>query len=64
LAAQRRYGEAKALLEEVIQKDKTAVSFQTYVQRLDDVMKIMRGEKPTPPQRQDPRASQPGVGII
>ena len=64
LAAQRRYGEAKALLEEVIQKDKTAVSFQTYVQRLDDVMKIMRGEKPTPPQHQDPRASQPGVGII
>jgi hypothetical protein len=34
------------------------------VQRIDDVLKILRGEAPTPPQSQDPRASQPGVGVI
>ncbi len=64
LAEQRRYAEAKALLEDVIQKDRTAISFQSYVQRLDDVLKILRGEAPSPPQSQDPRASQPGVGVI
>jgi tetratricopeptide (TPR) repeat protein len=64
LVAQRRYTEAKALLEDVIQKNKTAVTYQSYVQRIDDVLKIMRGETPTPAQTQDPRASQPGVGVI
>lgn len=64
LAQERRYAEAKALLEDVIQKDRTAASFQPYVQRLDDVLKILRGETPTPPKAQDPRASQSGVGVI
>jgi tetratricopeptide (TPR) repeat protein len=64
LVQERRYAEAKALLEGVIQKDKTAASFQTYVQRIDDVLKILRGETPTPPKAQDPRAAQPGVGVI
>lgn len=64
LVAQRRYAEAKSLLEDVIQKDKTAITFQSYVQRIDDVLKIMRGEAPTPAQPQDPRAQQPGVGVI
>lgn len=64
LVQERRYAEAKALLEDVIQKDKTAATFQTYVQRIDDVLKILRGETPTPPKSQDPRASQPGVGVI
>lgn len=64
LVEQRRYAEAKALLEEVIQKDRTAATFQSYVQRIDDVLKILRGEAPTPPAAQDPRAAQPGVGVI
>ena len=64
LVQERRYAEAKALLEDLIQKDKTAVTYQSYLQRIDDVLKILRGEAPTPPQTQDPRAAQPGVGII
>jgi tetratricopeptide (TPR) repeat protein len=64
LVQERRYGEAKALLEDLIQKDATASSYQSHVQRIDDIVKIMRGETPTPPQTQDPRASQSGVGII
>ncbi len=64
LVQERRYAEAKALLEDVIQKDRTAAPYQSHVQRIDDVLKIMRGETPTPPQSQDPRASQPGVGVI
>jgi tetratricopeptide (TPR) repeat protein len=64
LVAERRYAEAKTLLEDVIQKNKTAVTFQSYVQRIDDVLKIMRGETPSATQPQDPRATQPGVGVI
>lgn len=64
LVQERRYAEAKTLLEDVIQKDKTAASYQPYVQRIDDVLKILRGETPTAPKAQDPRASQPGVGVI
>ncbi len=64
LVQERRYGEAKSLLEDLIQKDATAATYQSHVQRIDDVMKILRGEQPTPPQSQDPRASQPGVGVI
>jgi tetratricopeptide (TPR) repeat protein len=64
LVQERRYAEAKTLLEDLIQKDKTAITYQSFVQRIDDVLKILRGETPTPPQTQDPRASQPGVGVI
>ncbi|MDB5048539.1 MAG: tetratricopeptide repeat protein [Fibrobacteres bacterium] len=64
LVQERRYAEAKALLEDIIQKDRTAATYQSHVQRIDDVLKILRGETPAPPQRQDPRASQPGVGVI
>jgi tetratricopeptide (TPR) repeat protein len=64
LTQQRRYSEAKTLLEDLIQKDRTAAAFQPYVQRLDDVLKILRGETPTPPKAQDQRAAQPGVGVI
>ena len=64
LVQERRYGEAKTLLEDLIQKDATAVSYQAHVQRIDDMQKILRGEAPTPPQSQDPRAQQPGVGVI
>jgi tetratricopeptide (TPR) repeat protein len=64
LAQERRYAEAKTLLEGIIQTDATAATFQSYVQRLDDVLRILRGETPVAPQPQDPRASQPGVGVI
>ncbi|MBW8889721.1 MAG: hypothetical protein JF616_18340, partial [Fibrobacteres bacterium] len=64
LVQERRYSEAKTLLEDIIQKDRTAATFQAYVQRIDDVLKIMRGETPTHPNAQDPRAAQPGVGVI
>ena len=64
LVQERRYAEAKALLEDLLQKNKTAATYQSHVQRIDDVLKILRGEAPTPPQSQDPRASQPGVGVI
>jgi len=64
LVQERRYAEAKSLLEGAIQQNPTAATYQSYVQRIDDVLKILRGEAPTPPQTQDPRASQPGVGVI
>lgn len=64
LVQERRYAEAKSLLEGVIQQNPTAATYQSFVQRIDDVLKILRGEAPTPPQSQDPRASQPGVGVI
>jgi tetratricopeptide (TPR) repeat protein len=64
LVQERRYGEARSLLEDIIQKDATAATFQGVVQKIDDVQKILRGEAPTPPQSQDPRSSQPGVGVI
>ncbi len=64
LVQERRYAEAKTLLEDLLQKNKTAATYQAHVQRIDDVLKILRGEAPTPPQSQDPRASQSGVGVI
>lgn len=64
LVQERRYGEAKNLLEDLIQTDKTAATYQSHVQRIDDILKILRGEVPAPPQSQDPRTSQPGVGVI
>jgi thioredoxin-like negative regulator of GroEL len=64
LVQERRYAEAKTLLEDIIQQDKTAATFQSHVQRIDDVLKFLRGATPTPPQSRDPRASQPGVGVI
>jgi tetratricopeptide (TPR) repeat protein len=64
LVAERRYAEAKALLEDIIQRDRTAASFQSHAQRIDDVLKILRGEAPAAPVPQDPRSQQPGVGVI
>jgi tetratricopeptide (TPR) repeat protein len=64
LTAQKQYAEAKAVLEDIMVKDATAESFKSYVQRLDDVLKIMRGETPTPPSTQDPRGQQSGMGVI
>jgi tetratricopeptide (TPR) repeat protein len=64
LTAERRYAEAKALLEDLLIKDATAESYKSHVQRLDDVLKILRGETPNAPGQQDPRAQQPGMGVI
>ena len=64
LAQQRRYDQAKAVLESIIAEDPTAASFQGHLQRLDDVMKILKGEKPSAPAPQDPRAGQGGLGVI
>lgn len=64
LTAERRYAEAKALLEDLLIKDATAESYKSHVQRLDDVLKILRGETPNAPAQQDPRAQQPGMGVI
>ncbi len=64
LTAQKRYAEAKALLEDTMIKDATAESFKSHVQKLDDVLKIMRGETPSAPGAQDPRSQQSGMGVI
>ncbi len=64
LVQQRRYEEAKTVLENILSEDATAASYKTHLQRLDDVMKILKGEKPSPPQQQDPRAQQGGMGVI
>lgn len=64
LVQERRYAEAKALLEDLIQKDKTAISYQVHVQRINDVLGIQRGEVPAAPVPQDPRSRQGGMGVI
>jgi hypothetical protein len=64
LAQQRRYEEAKGVLEAILAEDATAASFQGHLQRLDDVMKILKGEKPSAPAPRDPRARQGGMGVI
>lgn len=64
LVAERRYAEAKVLLEDIIQRDRTAAAYQSHAQRIDDVLKILRGEVPEAPAPQDPRSQQPGVGVI
>lgn len=64
LTAQHHYAEAKRVLEETMIKDPTAESFKGYVQKLDDVLKLLRGEIPSAPGSQDPRAQQPGMGVI
>ncbi len=64
LVQQRRYPEAKTVLEAILSEDPTAASYRSHLQRLDDVMKILQGEKPAPPAPQDPRSQQGGMGII
>jgi len=64
LIQQRRYSEGKAVLEQIVTEDPTAASFQSHLQRLDDVMKILKGEQPSAPAPKDPRSQQGGMGII
>jgi tetratricopeptide (TPR) repeat protein len=56
LAQQRRYDEAMQVLDGILRTDRTAASFAGHRQRLDDVAKILRGETPSSPAPQDPRA--------
>ena len=64
LVKQRRYKEARQLLETLIQEDPTAASFQSHVQRIDDILSILAGNPPAPPAVQDPRNQQQGLGVI
>ncbi len=64
LTKERKYQEAKAVLEAIIQEDATAASYQAHVGRIDDIMNIMDGKAPAPPAPQDPRSQQQGVGVI
>jgi tetratricopeptide (TPR) repeat protein len=63
LTEQKRYPEAKAVLENILRSDPTAAPYRSHLQRLDDVMKILRGEDPAPPAPADPRAKQKGMAI-
>jgi tetratricopeptide (TPR) repeat protein len=57
LAQERRYEEAAAVLDAIMKADKSAASFASHRKRLDDVMKILRGEIPSDPAPRDPRAA-------
>src|SRR5690606_34318857 len=46
LTQERRYDEAVAVLGDIMRRDRTASSFAAHLKRLEDVRKIMRGEKP------------------
>jgi tetratricopeptide (TPR) repeat protein len=64
LAQERRYAEAASVLDDIMRIDRTASSFTAHRKRLDDVMKILRGERPDDPASTDPRATpfKPGAG--
>ncbi len=64
LVKQRQYAKAKQVLETIIQEDETAISFQSHVQRIDDIMNILAGKPVTKPAPQDPRNQQQGLGVI
>jgi tetratricopeptide (TPR) repeat protein len=57
LAQERRYAEAAKVLTDIMRQDPTAATFAAHQKRLDDVMKIMRGERPDDPAARDPRAT-------
>jgi tetratricopeptide (TPR) repeat protein len=57
LVQERRYPEAAKVLDDIMRTDRTAVSFGAHRKRLDDVMKILRGETPADPSPRDPRAA-------
>ena len=64
LVQEHRYDDAKHVLEAILSEDATAASYKSHLQRIDDVIKILRGEKPSQPLQQDPRAQQGGTGVI
>jgi tetratricopeptide (TPR) repeat protein len=68
LTQERRYEDATKVLDGILRSDPTAASFAAHRQRLDDVVKILRGEKPSDPAPKDPRATPwkagpPGRGM-
>jgi tetratricopeptide (TPR) repeat protein len=64
LTQQRRYAEAQVLLQGLFQEDETGETYRPHEKRLDDIGKILRGEKPSRPKTGDPRAQSGGVGVI
>jgi tetratricopeptide (TPR) repeat protein len=46
LTQEKRYTEAAAVLDGILRADRTAAPFAAHRKRLDDVMKILRGETP------------------
>lgn len=60
LAQERRYAEARAVLDDVLRRDRTAAPYEAHRNRIDDVMKILEGGEPPPPFPRDPRV-RPGA---
>jgi tetratricopeptide (TPR) repeat protein len=63
LAQERRYAEAKAVLEDILRADPTAASYRSHLKRLEDVIQIQKGQTPAPLAPRDPRGLQKGLGI-
>jgi tetratricopeptide (TPR) repeat protein len=63
LTEQRRYPEARSVLENILRIDPTAAPYRSHLQRLDDVMRILKGQDPLPPIPADPRAQQKGMAL-
>ncbi|MGL1933779.1 MAG: tetratricopeptide repeat protein [Fibrobacterales bacterium] len=61
LASQELYHDAKGVLEDIMNKDETAGSYKTYVQRLQDVIDINEGRKPETPLENNPGDTEIGV---
>lgn len=64
LTKQRRYAEAQSLLQSLFQEDATGENYRAHEQRLEDIGKILRGEKPSRPKPGDNRAQAGGVDVI
>ncbi len=63
LVQQGLYEEARTVLEDAIRQNPTAASYKEPLQRIDDVIKIQKGQTPAPPVPLDPRAQQHGLGV-
>ena len=51
---QGRYEQAKSLLQQLISMDPTAQTFQQYVDRIEDVLEIQQGNRPSRPIQSEP----------
>ncbi len=59
LVQDRRYSEARAVLDDILRRDPTAAPYEAHLRRIDDVTRIIAGEGPAAPFPRDPRA-RPG----